>query len=352
MEALSEEEQANAINAEKTCYACDSSCLNCNITGKNCTSCWDYVTVEMLEDDTNHAEGTNLTEIAQEINNNIVPFYYESQCLAECPYNYSADYLDNKTCKNFICADPCFHCGWNETICVHCNTSSEYKYWNSNYTCLKKCPINTYVDLETLFCEPCDFYHRKVCIYEEIIYSFTALPYLLVLGGMGLIAFLIIIISGMNNWKYLEIIPAIMALYCPIEMISRVFMLVNAYDIELKEAVSIIIGSCACSFILSIIFIVKYFEKITYCEQVKEFANLASFYEERKQLILLKNCIVWVFVFQFIFCVTILIWMPINQKAYIYQIFQLSENIKEIVQTSNNDQFCFDLSGFILLIVQ
>ena len=66
----------------------------------------------------------------------------------------------------------------------------------------------------------------------------------------------------MNNWKYLEIIPAIMALYCPIEMISRVFMLVNAYDIELKEAVSIIIGSCACSFILSIIFIVKQNSKI------------------------------------------------------------------------------------------
>ena len=60
----------------------------------------------------------------------------------------------------------------------------------------------------------------------------------------------------MNNCKYLELIPAIMALYCPIEMVSRFFMLVNAYDIELKEAVAIIIGSCVCSFIISIIFIV------------------------------------------------------------------------------------------------
>ena len=52
-----------------------------------------------------------------------------------------------------------------------------------------------------------------------------------------------------------------MALYCPIEMISRIFMLFNAYDIELKEAVAIIIGSCVSSVIISIIFIVLLIKK-------------------------------------------------------------------------------------------
>ena len=78
MEALSEEEQTKAIDAEATCYKCNSSCLNCNITGSNCTSCWDYVSAEMLENDTSYAEGTNFTQVAIEINKNIAPFYYES----------------------------------------------------------------------------------------------------------------------------------------------------------------------------------------------------------------------------------------------------------------------------------
>lgn len=60
----------------------------------------------------------------------------------------------------------------------------------------------------------------------------------------------------MNNSKYLEIIPAIMALYCPIEITARIFMLVNAYDIEFKEAVAIIVVTLICNVIVSAIFIV------------------------------------------------------------------------------------------------
>ena len=55
MSVLAEEEQIKAENAENTCYLCNSSCLTCNITSNNCTSCREGVTIESLQNDTKYA---------------------------------------------------------------------------------------------------------------------------------------------------------------------------------------------------------------------------------------------------------------------------------------------------------
>lgn len=78
MSVLLEEEQIKAKNAENTCYLCNSSCLTCNITENNCTSCREGLTFESLKNDSKYTDWTSLNNAIEKSNKEILPFYFSS----------------------------------------------------------------------------------------------------------------------------------------------------------------------------------------------------------------------------------------------------------------------------------
>ncbi|KAL4449882.1 hypothetical protein ABPG74_015001 [Tetrahymena malaccensis] len=106
------------------CTPCDKTCSTCSGgTAKDCKSC-------------------------------SVGYFYQNQCLTQCPDQYYPDQSDKsaQTCKQ--CNSVCFNCnGPNQNQCTQCTGDL---YLNPGNLCLKTCPDGQFQNSANNKCEPCD----------------------------------------------------------------------------------------------------------------------------------------------------------------------------------------------------
>ena len=144
-----------------SCKACNSSCLSCNVSVNNCTSCNSSTFLinntcmgscpsnYFLFDGECQACNSTCLTCSSALNclscqNNLV--LSNGFCINECPSNYF-----NKSYNCQKCDSSCLTCnGSSNSDCISCNIGSVY----FNGTCLDNCPTNYYNN--TSLCEKCD----------------------------------------------------------------------------------------------------------------------------------------------------------------------------------------------------
>ena len=159
-----------------SCLQCESSCKTCSgPSSSNCTSCVDELfylySGSCLSNCPSQTYKNTTKFICSNCNiscltclnysycTSCISTYYllNNQCLSQCPVSYYFNVYG--ICDQ--CDPSCLTCiGKNNNQCISCDTSNDFYLYQG--TCLKNCPIGTFLDYSSGSCSSCD-YSCKSC---------------------------------------------------------------------------------------------------------------------------------------------------------------------------------------------
>ncbi len=110
-------------SSPSVCQLCSGTCLTCDKSASNCTSC-------------------NINSVKNR-------YLYDNQCIESCPTQFTNVGAECKKCDA-----KCSTCKNSTSQCLSCDSSSKLKYY-FGFDCLEKCPEGTNPDNQRLKCFGC-----------------------------------------------------------------------------------------------------------------------------------------------------------------------------------------------------